>query len=153
RALWRVGLRFMDDWPGVSAMSDASNDEALESLFGQIADEFTDRLNRGESPEVEEYVRRYPDIADVLREGLPVLQTMRKPASDYAGDQAPSATRRALPERLGDYRILREVGRGGMGAVYEAVQESLGRHVALKVLPFHSLMDALYLQRFHREAR
>src|SRR4051812_3610877 len=56
-------------------------------------------------------------------------------------------------ERLGEYRIVREIGHGGMGIVYEAEQESLGRHVALKVLMAHSLLDPKQLQRFHREAR
>jgi serine/threonine protein kinase len=54
---------------------------------------------------------------------------------------------------LGDYRILREIGRGGMGVVYEAEQESLCRHVALKVLPGHALLDPRQVARFHREAR
>src|SRR6266850_8565078 len=55
--------------------------------------------------------------------------------------------------RLGDFRIIREVGRGGMGVVYEAEQISLGRRVALKVLPFAATMDPKHLQRFHNEAR
>ena len=55
--------------------------------------------------------------------------------------------------RLGDFRILRVLGRGGMGVVYEAIQESLGRHVALKVLPPHGRLDATQLARFRREAR
>src|SRR5207237_1483102 len=58
-----------------------------------------------------------------------------------------------LPRSLGDFRILREVGRGGMGLVYEAEQISLGRRVALKVLPFAATMDPRQLQRFENEAR
>jgi serine/threonine protein kinase len=56
-------------------------------------------------------------------------------------------------QQLGDYQILRVVGRGGMGVVYEAQQLSLGRHVAIKVLPSHALLDPRHLGRFQREAR
>ena len=53
---------------------------------------------------------------------------------------------------LGDYRLIREIGRGGMGIVYEAEQLSLQRHVALKVLPFAAVLDANTLKRFASEA-
>src|SRR5262249_44653235 len=60
----------------------------------------------------------------------------------------------AMPAQpLGDFQLIREVGRGGMGVVYEAIQLSLGRRVALKVLPFAATMDPRQLQRFRHEAQ
>jgi WD40 repeat protein/serine/threonine protein kinase len=140
-------------------MNQPLDPSALEALVGRVAGEFTERLQRGEPVDVEEYVRRYPDLAELLRAVLPSLgllgPAVREPAgvspsakeSDGPGDQPP------LPERLGEYRLLREVGRGGMGIVYEAEQESLGRRVALKVLPAGIGLRPHLLERFRRETR
>src|SRR5207247_7150351 len=76
----------------------------------------------------------------------------RSPAAGEAGGEVGPREADASPEALGDYRILREVGRGGMGVVYEAEQISLGRRVALKVLPFAGTLDPRQLQRFKNEA-
>jgi serine/threonine protein kinase/tetratricopeptide (TPR) repeat protein len=81
-----------------------------------------------------------------------LLQTAQ-PAGLRPVEPSPNAGPGEVPQQLGDYRILREIGRGGMGVVYEATQESLGRHVALKVLPFHSLLAPTHRERFQREAR
>jgi serine/threonine protein kinase len=120
----------------------------------RLAEEFAQRLRQGERPSIAEYVERHPEHADAIRELFPALEMMEqlKPASgDATGPAlAPSAS---MPERLGDHRILREIGRGGMGVVYEAEQVSLGRHVALKVLPPAALLDPQHLERFHREAK
>jgi serine/threonine protein kinase/WD40 repeat protein len=124
----------------------------------RLAEEFAERLRNGESPSLAEYLERYPQHGDEIRELFPALALMEqlKPVSAdltgaYGGDptEAPSAR----IERLGDYRILREIGRGGMGVVYEAEQISLARHVALKVLPGQALLNPTHLERFRREAK
>jgi serine/threonine-protein kinase len=124
----------------------------------RLAEEFLQRHRRGEHPPVTEYVDRHPECADEIRALFPALVMMEriKPArADLTGSFVGDARSQPgqAPERLGDFRILREVGRGGMGIVYEAEQESLGRHVALKVLPSHALLNPRHLQRFLREAR
>jgi WD40 repeat protein len=137
---------------GDVAMSDT--DPSVTDPFGQIADEFVAAFRKGECPSVEDFARRYPEHADEIREILPALVPTEKAKSADeapAPDKIPSA---AVPlQQLGDYQILREVGRGGMGVVYEAQQLSLGRHVAIKVLPPHALLDPRQLGRFQREAR
>src|SRR5262245_15366779 len=98
-----------------------ADDASAERLMGQVVEEFLDRLNAGEQPEVESYARRYPQLADVLRQMLPALQVMRLPSED----SVPASEPAVLTGCLGDFRIVREVGRGGMGVVYEAEQISL----------------------------
>ncbi|HEY7152592.1 MAG TPA: protein kinase [Gemmataceae bacterium] len=117
-----------------------------------VAEEFAERCRRGEQPSLSEYLTRYPQWADELRDLLPAAAMMEELRQHKQSARAVAAGSEPI-ERLGDYRIVRELGRGGMGIVYEAVQESLDRHVALKVLPRHSLLDPKKLARFQREAQ
>jgi WD40 repeat protein/serine/threonine protein kinase len=135
-------------------MSD--DNPSAEDPFGVIADEFVEAFRKGQRPSVEEFAQRYPEHADDIREMLPALVMMEKAkATAPPGQHGPANGSSAEPplQQLGDYQILREVGRGGMGVVYEAQQLSLGRHVAIKVLPRHALLDPRQLGRFQREAR
>jgi serine/threonine protein kinase/Flp pilus assembly protein TadD len=124
----------------------------------ELAEEFLERYRKGQRPSLKEYIDRHPSLADEIREVFPAMAMMEKIAladDSLEGDPtgpAPLAPAQA-PELLGDYRLLREVGRGGMGVVYEAEQVSLGRRVALKVLPTQMLRDARTRRRFEREAR
>jgi hypothetical protein len=124
-----------------------------------LAEEFLDRKRRGETPTLREYVDRHPDLAGDIRELFPALLMMEDLGEDSGGttgsvaDDGDGAAPVARLQKLGDYRILREVGRGGMGVVYEAEQESLGRRVALKVLSAAALVDTNQVRRFEREAR
>src|SRR5262249_34909775 len=93
-----------------------------------------------------------------IRDLFPALLMMEDLGDSSGGTTGPLAGDGPVAvgprlQKLGDYRILREVGRGGMGVVYEAEQESLGRRVALKVLSANALVDPNQIRRFEREAR
>ncbi|MFG0332983.1 MAG: protein kinase, partial [Maioricimonas sp. JB049] len=125
-----------------------------DDTFELAASEFTDRVRRGDVPDIDEYVTRFPNLSVEIRELFPTILAMEQTKQHRefeSGGKASLGARKI--EQLGDFRILREVGRGGMGIVYEAEQESLGRHVAVKVLPPFALMDETHIRRFHREAQ
>lgn len=113
----------------------------------KLADEFLGRWRRGEKPTIDEYADAHPAYAAQIRRLFPtILLAENMGASDRRDTTAP-------PERLGEYRLLREIGRGGMGVVYEAVHEPLGRLVAIKLLPATAHADPRFRERFLREAR
>ncbi len=127
---------------------------AQREPFELLADDFTARCRRGERPSIDEYAREHPALAGDIRELFPTIAAIEnmKSAATRSSSGGPVSVELQL-ERLGDFRIIRELGRGGMGIVYEAEQESLGRRVALKVLPRQLLLDPGQLERFEREAR
>lgn len=116
-----------------------------EVELARLVAELSDRLNGSEDFSFEQFVEQHPRHEQALRDLWPALQTVA-PNNDQPGESTP-------PKELGDYRIIREIGRGGMGLVYEAEQISLGRRVALKVLPFAAVMDERQRNRFRNESR
>ncbi|MFK7777484.1 MAG: serine/threonine-protein kinase, partial [Gimesia sp.] len=117
----------------------------------QIADEFITQIRSGYKPEISEYVERYPGLAKEIEEVFPAIAALEEGKNrDHSTGKVSLGER--TPEQLGDFKIIREIGRGGMGVVYEAIQESLNRRVALKLLPRHSLLGEKQLKRFRREA-
>jgi len=126
-------------------------------LLDRLAEEFADRYRRGERPALKEYTDRYPELADDIRELFPAMVKVERAEVVRQGDEkmetGDSRSANPPPSQIGDYRILREIGRGGMGVVFEAEQVSLGRRVALKVLPRQVSSDRIVLERFRREAR
>lgn len=119
-----------------------------------LIERFLELHRAGEPVTPEGYAEQHPAHAGQLMELLPTLLQLEEMKRDRASTGAGPA-RVALPsmDRLGDFRIERELGRGGMGVVFEAVQESLNRRVALKVLPQASLLTGNQLKRFQREAQ
>lgn len=109
-------------------------------------------LDDGTAPELADFLKQHAEIAAELRpslEGLALVHRAAQPKS-VSTMVPPDAEFTALP--IGDFKIVGELGRGGMGVVYEAIQLSLGRRVALKVLPFASGLNEVRLQRFRNEA-
>ncbi|MEQ9408546.1 MAG: protein kinase [Fuerstiella sp.] len=150
-------------WPTtVAGRSHSDNSYSTESKLTpeqqhrltQILDDYLIALETGETPCRQELLTRHPDLADQIERHLASLEFLQGAASGGFGDAVfPGVHGEAEKRQLGDYRLIREIGRGGMGIVYEAWQLSLGRRVAVKVLPFASVLDARQIARFQNEAQ
>ena len=137
----------------------ATNQDAIDS----IAAEYRGRLRRGERPPVAEYLERHPELRQQLLELLPALGAAAAIDASPVGDEdtmacpgvrdADAQSRNSGFPQIPNYRLVREIGRGGMGIVYEAEHTLLGRHVALKVLPAHLSSNDTAVKRFALEAR
>jgi WD40 repeat protein/serine/threonine protein kinase len=127
--------------------------------FDDLVAEIVVLLEAGKVVDLESITVEYLQHREQLEQLLPTLEAIVDLGHATAPDDTKSAQEERRPEAeasshtLGDFRIVREIGRGGMGVVYEAEQLSLGRRVALKVLPFAAMLDKQQLARFKNEAR
>jgi serine/threonine protein kinase len=127
-----------------------------QERLARILDDYLVAIERGLPVSPEELIAKYPEDAEQLRGYLSGLQLFHAAAGAAAPQINGSIIGRPLPQpsqTLGDYQLVREIGRGGMGVVYEAWQLSLRRRVALKILPFTVASDAKQLSRFKNEAQ
>jgi len=134
-------------------MSDSlTHDELLASLLAQLEE----GSRNGKPADVEGMIREHPELADELRglwatasviDGIGLAEELETLTS-----AEPAFPQRDLPRRMGDYELINELGRGGMGVVYRARQLSLGRTVALKMILRGELASPVEISRFRAEA-
>ncbi|WP_165232986.1 serine/threonine-protein kinase [Aquisphaera insulae] len=149
-----------DDAPKAPEFGAASwGDEGLDAELLEIVEQFSERTLAGETVDIDQLVAEYPEWDKAFRRLLPTLRGLA--ALEHAGGLAdgyrisddPEGIDPARGKIFGDFRIVREIGRGGMGIVYEACQVSIGRKVALKILPLAAAADQKALKRFQLEAQ
>jgi len=138
--------------PAIQRLTPEQKDRLTE-----ILDRYLSSLAGGVPAAKEALLESHPDLAGPLEAYLKGLDELHDMAAGFGGSpRSPEAEAEAPgsdEKRLGDFRLLREIGRGGMGVVYEARQISLGRRVALKVLPFAAVLDSRQIARFKHEAQ
>src|SRR5579883_1523196 len=141
---------------------DAANRVATsedDDRLGEVIEEYLALVEQNQAPSLEEFVARYPDLEEDLRaamEGLELVQGLVGAGSGpVSGSSRGGGPARWLESghRIAGYRVVRELGRGGMGIVYEAVHVGLDRPVALKVLGTHAAPDSSARRRFLNEAK
>lgn len=130
-----------------------SSDDIYRHPWEKLASQYLDGLRQGAPPPLEEITADCPEDAAEVRELLQLVSAME----GWKTRRELSAMRQTMPdlfrfERLGDCRLIREIGRGGMGVVFEAEQESLRRRVAVKVLPWRFPQASRLRERFQHEA-
>jgi serine/threonine protein kinase/tetratricopeptide (TPR) repeat protein len=142
---------------GIDGTEALSGSDAERNPVERLAEEFAEKCRQGSCPSVTQYVAAFPDYAGEIRELFPSIAMIEQLGREQRAERDPLPagpdTSDAELKRLGDFRILREIGRGGMGVVYEAIQESLGRRVAVKVLSGPTIASPNQLKRFQREAQ
>jgi eukaryotic-like serine/threonine-protein kinase len=139
-------------------MIDENNNSSENSIDKAIAD-YMLRIDKGEHVDREQFIAQHPDIADLLRAHFADADDLERLIRSAADDPIESGAKAADPAPLqviryfGDYELLKEIGRGGMGIVYKARQLSLGRIVAVKMILSGRFASAGDVERFHREAK
>lgn len=132
-------------------MSNEQHSGELE--FDDLLAQYTERVRNGEKPPIIDYLNRYPNLAEEINEFFPVIMQLEEGKNEAESEESAGRWKFPVIEKLGDYLLVREIGRGGMGVVYEARQSSLDRRVALKVLKEELVDDPKNLARFQREGR
>ena len=125
-----------------------------DDLLERVVEQFTIEVRTGKQPNIEDYLTRYPQLSSELPDVLSSIAMIEGLKNFSPSTSQPEARfgNFELPKYLGEYRIVGELGRGGMGVVLEAVHETLGRQVAIKVMAPGAIANSQHLDRFHREA-
>lgn len=121
-----------------------------------LGEDYLNRRRCGEDITVDQFAEMHPDFADEIRQTLPAIVALEQFKICQRSSSSPAQSidlQLGETDQLGDFRIVQELGRGGMGVVFEAEQKTLGRRVAVKVFPRKKLTDQVDLDRFHREAK
>lgn len=135
----------------------ADQDERLAQLLAEL----TEQHRQGRRPEIDLVAQQHPELAQELRElwaAVQIAEEFAKPISDSRATRELSRPCSAppegppLPRTFGDYELLEEIGRGGMGVVYKAWQSSLHRLVAVKMILRGELASVEDQARFRAEA-
>src|SRR5260221_3265689 len=128
-----------------------------DRLIAEIVQSVSDKVRSGETVDVAALLAAHPQQAERLRRLLPTIEALAEldPLARRDGDDGFPIQADSIHSvrAIGEYQIVREIGRGGMGIVYEARQVSLNRRVALKVLPFAAALDPRALARFRQESQ
>ena len=144
---------FLADSGGSRWGGPSSYPGGLDPELEKLIDVAARRIQAGEPIDVDQLAADHPNWAETIRAALAVMVELAEFGQGLAHDGHVPDMREAGRNTFGDFRIIREVDRGGMGVVYEAEQVSLSRRVALKILPLAAALDARALRRFQLEAQ